>query len=74
MQQSLSLAILHVQNQWVFSYVALAIEKSRASGKNIKLFGTHTIANQRHIAMGAPTCSFINGTIPSNFALAFKKY
>ena len=58
------------------SSVALAIEKLRASGNNIKLLVPHTITNPRHIDTG--TCTyidslFINGEIPSKLALAFVK-
>ena len=58
------------------SSVALAIEKLRASGNNIKLLVPHTITNQRHIATGTCTytdSSFINTELPSKVALAFVK-
>jgi hypothetical protein len=44
---NLTSAILHVRKQQVMSSVALAIEKLRASGNNIKLHVPHTITNQR---------------------------
>jgi len=50
--------------------VALAIEKLRASGNNIKLLVLYTITNQQHIATGTRTfadSSFINGDIPSSY-------
>jgi len=73
---SLTSAILHVRKQQVMSSVALAVEKLRANGNNIKLLVPHTITNQRHIAVGSRTftdSSFINGEIPSKLALAFVK-
>jgi len=69
-------AILHVRKQQVMSSVALAVEKLRANGNNIKLLVPHTITNQRHIATGSRSysdSSFINGEIPSKLALAFVK-
>ena len=65
-----------LQKQQVMSSVALAIEKLRASGNNIKLLVPHTIANQRHIVTGSSTytdSSFIDGKIPSKHALSFVK-
>jgi hypothetical protein len=65
---SLTSAILHVRKPQVVSSVALAIEKLRASGNNMKLLVPHTIKNQRHIATGTRTytdSSFINGEILS---------
>ena len=58
------------------SSIALAIEKLRASENNIKLLVSHTITNKQHIATGSSTykeSSFINGEIPSKFALVFVK-
>ena len=56
--------------------VALAIEKFRPSGNNIKLLVPHSITNRRHIAMSTRNytdSSFINGEIPSKLPLVFIK-
>ena len=58
------------------SFVALAIEKLRANGNNIKLLIPHTITSQWYISTGLNTyinSLFINGKIPSKLALAFRK-
>ena len=58
------------------SSVALAIEKLRASGNNIKLVVPHTITNRRNFATRSRTYNdslYINGDIPSKFTLAFVK-
>jgi hypothetical protein len=69
-------AILHVRKQQVMSSVALAVEKLRNNGNNIKPLVPHTITNQRHIATGSrnyTNSSFINGEIKSKLGLAFVK-
>jgi hypothetical protein len=71
---NLTSAVLHVRKQQVMSSVALAVEKLRANGNNIKLLVPHTVTNQRHIATGSRNytdSSFISGEIPSKLALAF---
>jgi len=73
---SLTSAILHVQNQQVMSSVALAIEKLRASGRNIYLLVPYKSKNQRLIGIGSRTCthsSFFNRKIQSELTLAFVK-
>ena len=58
------------------SSVALAIEKKRANGNNIKLRVPHTFTDQRHIATGSRTytdSSSIKGEIPSKLTLAYVK-
>ena len=58
------------------SSIALAVEKVRASGNNIKLLVPHKITNLLHITTGSRTITdstFIKGEISSKLELAFVK-
>jgi hypothetical protein len=58
------------------SSAALAMEKLRVNGKNIKLLVPPTITNQCHITTGSRSytnSSFTNGEIPSKLTLTFMK-
>ena len=71
----LTSAILHLRKKQVISSVALAIEKLRAGGNNIKLTLVQRITNQRHISTATRTYTdsrFINGEIISELALESK--
>ena len=73
---SFASAILHVRKQLVISPDALAVEKFRANGNNIKLLVPHKITNQRIFVTDNCTYNdslFIDGEIPTKFALAFFK-